>query len=146
MFSGFVWAANADGTVTIQFDNGDETQYVLYSDAGKFLFIGSLANGLTKTATGDGIDFDGVTEFPEANLLNRRYRAVWVDVDDEFDAWDFLFLPGGDGCLIFDVLDGGEIVRSIIWESTADNSMDSFRNTSNANPQIPFQRRKGRAW
>lgn len=139
----FAWAVDADGIVTILFDNGDTTRYFRYSNDGEIsqaVAVGVLANGTTKTSNSEAIEYDGVSEFAESMLLNRRFRPLFSVIDQEV-VFDFLFLPGGDGCVISD-FGFGEDIRRFIWGSAPDNEMDLFQ-FARSDPSLAVLRR---AW
>jgi len=125
---GFDWSIDADGIVQIVFDNGDENRFVRYSEDGgisQILVIGSMASGVSKVIAGEALQADGITDFTEPNLVNRRYRSVHATLGNGFAAFDFQFLSGGTGCRISDFDGTFESKRPIQWTSTG-GIMDSL--------------------
>lgn len=142
---GFNWGTNPDGTLTVNFDSGDSNRYIVYSEDGdvaQTILIGSLNDGTTRTEPAEAINFDGVSEFSEDMLLDRRYRGLFVifGLGQGFDMFDFLFQDGGEGCRIL----FGPPGQRITWESTPENYMDSFLFRPFA-PTIGSQRRSWQA-
>lgn len=140
----FVWTIDEDGALVVRFANGDTTTILRYSQdglAGQNLIRGDLADGTASIIGGEMVKFDGVSEFSEAMLVNRRYRSVGAVIDNELEAFDFLHFPGGEGCRIM-IYDGEQSFADIEWWSTASNTMDSMRYYP-SEPAAPWNRR---AW
>jgi len=152
----FSWVSNVDGSLGVQFDNGDSNRYVVYSEDGdvaQAILIGTLATGVTRTLAAEALDFDGVSEFSEPMLTDRRYRGLFaVFGQDEFfdgtsfNVFDYLFLPGGHGCRQTGTTDIPDAIgaQRFEWESTPENYMDLFRFSAFA-PTIPQVRRSWQA-
>jgi len=139
----FVWTINNGGAIVIRFANGDESKIVRYSQDNVVvhtIVVGRMANGESKVGNSELIEYDGVSDFSEQNLLNRRYRAVYSLSDPDFDQ-DFLFLDGGAGCVV-NASDGQEYFYVVDWSLTAANTVDFYRYYS-WEPNAPLFRR---AW
>ncbi|MBT8078146.1 MAG: hypothetical protein KJO31_06190, partial [Gammaproteobacteria bacterium] len=123
----FNWSINSDGSLAVDFVNGDTNRYVFYRESGEVasgLVIGTVSGTDIRVGWVERIAFDGLTEFTNANLENRRYRSIVAVLDPDFAGtpeFDFLFLPGGTGCrrTSFNV-------RDMTWSSTPQNFMDSL--------------------
>ena len=125
----FVWTIDEDGALEVRFANGDTTRILRYSQdslAAQTLILGYLADGTASVIGSEQVMFDGVSEFGEAMLVNRRYRSIGAVIDNELEAFDFLHFPGGEGCRIM-IYDGQQSFADIEWWSTASNTMDSWR-------------------
>ncbi len=132
----FVWTIDADGAAVVRFANNDETRIVRFGREGvatQTLIVGDLADGSSRTYTGEVVEYDGASEFTEGMLTNRRYRAAW-SYNEDYD-YDFLFLPGGSGCRIT-----AGLPRVLDWLSTPGNLMD-LRLYLPDQPTVPWQRR-----
>lgn len=143
----FTWSIDALGAVLVDFPNGDSNRYVLFDhgDAARAVLVGGVAGGATKALTTSAIDSDGITEFTNPLLEDRRYRAAWAITDPEFsqlDTFDFLFQQGGGGCRISG-FEGANSSRRMEWVSTPENFMDSSLFLSPSDPNLQYQRR---AW
>ncbi|MBT8101118.1 MAG: hypothetical protein KJO82_15290 [Gammaproteobacteria bacterium] len=139
----FNWSINTDGSLNVDFTNGDTNRYVLYSENGeiaKGIALGTPSGTDTRVSGVEYIAFDGAA-FTNANLENRRYRGLFVILGNDFGIteFDFLFLPGGTGCRR---VNGSP--QDLTWSSTTQSFMDSFLFLSSL-PTIPFQRRSWEA-
>ncbi len=140
----FIWTIDGDGALVIRFANGDTSTITRYSQdniVSQTVIIGNLADGTATIVGHELVEYDGVSEFSEAMLLNRRYRALHAINGDDLDEFDFLYLPGGEGCRISGY-DGQQSFADIDWWSTGGNTMDSWLYHP-FDPTVPLQRR---AW
>ena len=135
----FDWAIDADGIADIAFANGDNNRLVRFRDDGEIsraVLIGTQTNGVSDTLMVEVIEYDGVSVFSEAMLLNRRYRGLFSVIEQQFD-FDFLFLPGGTGCR------RAPTSQTLQWASTPEGFMDSYLFQIPSSPTVATQRR---AW
>jgi len=140
----FIWTIDGDGALVVRFANGDKSTITRYSQdniASQTLVLGTLADDTATIVGHELVEYDGASEFSEVMLMNRRYRALHAINGDDMDAFDFLYLPSGDGCRIT-IYDGQQSFADIDWWSTAANTMDSWRYHP-IDPTVPLRRR---AW
>jgi hypothetical protein len=136
----YVWEIDPDGVAFITFANGDVTQYYRYNVTGeisKAVGLGLLATGGSVSVNTEIIEYDGVTDFSEPMLVNRRYRLtrriIWGQ-----PPIDLILLPGGSGCR----LSNSPILLE--WQSTPENWLDAFQFGRN-DLQNPAQHRSWEA-
>ena len=135
---GFDWVV-VDGVLTIVFDNGDTNEFVAYSEDGdvaQILTIGALQSGLTRVLAEVAVGFDGVSEFSEDMLNDRRYRGLFAVFGDGELTLAFrsissisCFCRRGGGCRQVGSTDpsfGIGTKRRSIWVSTPENYMDLY--------------------
>jgi hypothetical protein len=135
----FDWQIDTDGVADVTFANGDSNRFVRFGFEGNFsrtVIVGSMTNGLEGVNFGRMIEYDGVSAFTEPMLVNRRYRALFSVIQQQFDFdFDFLFLPGGTGCR------RAPIPQPLQWASTPENFMDSYLFQIPSTPTVVTQRR-----
>lgn len=127
----FDWSIDSVGGLVVEFANGDSNRFLLHQDGdiGRAIVIAGLVGGETYALNTRAMDFDGVSEFTVDMLENRRYRWVTMilEPNPNFDAFDYVFLPGGEGCRQLSTASPG---NPFSWVSTPESYMDGFRYNS----------------
>lgn len=138
----FSWQQNQNGGLDIEFENGDTNRYMRYDGAGGSTEVYQAVH-VSRTATEGSVarafylvESDGVTEFTDNQIANRRYE---IDLGDFVLAW--AFLPDGAGCRN---PDGDFTPIPLLWESSAERYMDYIAYSS-TDFIIPRERRSWQA-